>query len=207
MRTVKDAGERKNEILDAAEVLFKQKGYEAATISDLVERLGIARGLIYYHFKSKEDILDAMLERTSAKLLAAARKAAEDKAVPAPERLLGTLVALNARDDALVEHLHSAGNALKHQKSHKILLQGVPPILMEIVSDGMAEGLFDTPYPYESLEMVIAYVNTVFDEYAGCFTGEELAGRVGAFLFNVERLLGAAPGSLGLLKKLFPTER
>ncbi len=203
MRTVKDAAERKNEIMDAAEALFRQKGYEAATISDLVERLGIARGLIYYHFKSKEDILDAMLERAAASLLAAARKVAGDKSVATPERLLRTLMAMNAGDDALVEHLHSAGNALMHQKSHRLLLQGIPPILAEIISDGVAEGLFDTPYPHESIEMVIAYVNTVFDEHAGSYTAEELGARINAFIFNLERLFGAASGSFGLLRQLF----
>ncbi len=203
MRTVKDAMERKNEIMDAAAALFRQKGYEAATISDLVEKLGIARGLIYYHFKSKEDILDAMLERTNAKLLAAGREAAADKSLPVVERLLKTLMALNAGDDALVEHLHSSGNALMHQKSHLMLLQGVPPILAEIVADGVADGLFDTPYPLESIEMIIAYVNTVFDEHAKSFTPEELATRVDAFIFNLERLLCAAPGSMNLLRQLF----
>ena len=46
MRIVKDANERKNEILDAAEELFAAKGYEAASTGDILDRVGIARGTL-----------------------------------------------------------------------------------------------------------------------------------------------------------------
>ena len=64
MRIVKEAEERKSEILDAAEELFAAKGYEQTSTGDILERVGIARGTLYYHFKSKEDILDALIECT-----------------------------------------------------------------------------------------------------------------------------------------------
>ena len=54
---IKDADERKKEILDAAETLFNSNEFDATTISDIIESVGVARGTIYYHFKSKEDIL------------------------------------------------------------------------------------------------------------------------------------------------------
>ena len=57
MRTVKEPAIRKGEILDATEKLFIEKGYEAATINDILEAVQIAKGIFYYHFKSKEDVL------------------------------------------------------------------------------------------------------------------------------------------------------
>ena len=57
MRTVKNAEERRNEILDAAAELFKQKGFDGTSTGDILEKVGIARGTLYYHFKSKEDIM------------------------------------------------------------------------------------------------------------------------------------------------------
>ena len=63
MRIVKEAAERKNEILDAAEELFAARGYEATSTGDILDRVGIARGTLYYHFRSKEEILDALTER------------------------------------------------------------------------------------------------------------------------------------------------
>lgn len=61
MRIVKEASVRRNEILDAAEQLFVTKGFDETSTNDILEQVGIARGTLYYHFKSKEKILDAMI--------------------------------------------------------------------------------------------------------------------------------------------------
>ena len=61
MRIVKDAEERKEEILDAAERLFGTKGFDNTSTGDILQEVGIARGTLYYHFKSKEDILDGVI--------------------------------------------------------------------------------------------------------------------------------------------------
>ena len=51
-------------ILDAAQRLFLEKGYEATTIQDIVDELGgLTKGAIYHHFKSKEEIMDAVGDR------------------------------------------------------------------------------------------------------------------------------------------------
>lgn len=69
MRIVKEAEIRRNEILDAAEELFGQKGFDGTSTGDILGKVGIARGTLYYHFKSKEDIMDALIERTNANIL------------------------------------------------------------------------------------------------------------------------------------------
>jgi AcrR family transcriptional regulator len=64
MRVVKEAEERRNEILDAADELFGQKGFDGSSTNDILEKVGIARGTLYYHFKSKKDIMDALISAT-----------------------------------------------------------------------------------------------------------------------------------------------
>ena len=68
MRIVKTAEERKNEILDVAEELFAEKGYDNASTNDIIARIGIARGTLYHHFSSKEEILDAIVDRMTMKI-------------------------------------------------------------------------------------------------------------------------------------------
>ena len=58
MRVVKTAEERKNEILDVAEQLFAEKGFDNASTNDIINKIGIARGTLYHHFASKEEILE-----------------------------------------------------------------------------------------------------------------------------------------------------
>ena len=62
-RIVKEADERRNEILDAAETLITEKGYSKTTIIDILNQVGIAKGTFYYYFKSKEEVMDAIIER------------------------------------------------------------------------------------------------------------------------------------------------
>ncbi len=52
-------------ILDSAETVFANSGYQGATMREIAERAGVAQGLIHYHFKTKEDLFEAMISRRS----------------------------------------------------------------------------------------------------------------------------------------------
>lgn len=206
MRVVKEAEERRNEILDAVDELFAQKGFDGTSTNDILEKVGIARGTLYYHFKSKEDIMDALIERYNVRLLDAAQEIAGDKSIPVNERIIGVVMALNISGGSgkeIIEHIHKPQNALMHQKIQKVIINGVTPILTGIIREGIEQGLFSTPFPYECMEMIMAYTNTVFDDDMVKMTNEERASRIQAFVFNVERLLGAESGSLMYVMHMF----
>lgn len=61
-RITKEPEVRKQEILDTAMELFYQNGYDKTSISDIAEKIGIAQGLCYRYFKSKEDLFDTALD-------------------------------------------------------------------------------------------------------------------------------------------------
>lgn len=202
----KEAQERRNEILDAADELFGQKGFDGTSTNDILEKVGIARGTLYYHFKSKEDIMDALIERYNAQILGVAKEIASDKSIPVNERIVRVVMALNISDGngkEIIDHIHKPQNALMHRKIQKVIINGLPPILTEIIREGIEQGLFSTPYPYECMEMVVAYTNTVFDDDLVEMSDEERASRIPAFVFNVERLLGVESGSLMYMMKMF----
>lgn len=54
--------QRKEELLDAAAAVFSQKGYRAASISDIIDLAGVARGTFYHYFASKRDVFLELLE-------------------------------------------------------------------------------------------------------------------------------------------------
>ncbi|UPW84896.1 TetR/AcrR family transcriptional regulator [Lysinibacillus sp. Ag94] len=202
----KEAMERRNEILDVADELFGQKGFDGTSTNDILKKVGIARGTLYYHFKSKEDIMDALIERYNAQILSAATRIAADKSIAVHERIVRVVMALNISDGngkEIIDHIHKPQNALMHQKIQKVIMNGLPPILTEIIREGIEQGLFSTPYPYECMEMIVAYTNTVFDDDMVDITDEERAARIPAFVFNVERLLGVESGSLMYMMKMF----
>lgn len=64
-RTPRITEDRREQIIDAAMRVFAQKGFARATNRDIAHEAGITSGLIYYYFKSKEDLLKAALEERS----------------------------------------------------------------------------------------------------------------------------------------------
>lgn len=207
MKERKTAKERRNEILDVANHLFLIKGFEATSTNDIIEEVGIARGTLYYHFKSKEDIMDALIERISVSIFDEAKKIANDKSVSIFEQMIRVLMALNisqnqASGNEIIEYIHKPENALMHQKIQKVIVAGVTPILGQLVEDGIEEGLFNTPFPFECIEMLIIYSNTIFDGDMIEMSKEEELTRMRAFIYNTERMLGAETGSLASIMQV-----
>ena len=62
-KTKEDALETRNQLLDAAEKGFFEKGFGQASLMDIAEAAGLSRGAIYWHFKNKSDLFEAMADR------------------------------------------------------------------------------------------------------------------------------------------------
>lgn len=62
-RVTKPPQERRDEILKTALALFMEKGYENTSVGDIVEKIGVAQGLFYYYFRSKEEVYRAAMEK------------------------------------------------------------------------------------------------------------------------------------------------
>ena len=202
----KEAEERKNEILDVADELFSKKGFDGTSTNDILEMVGIARGTLYHHFKSKEEIMDALIERYSDRLLGAAQEVAADKTIPLVDRIIRVVMSMNlsgGSSEEIMEHIHRPQNALMHQKIKKMIINGLTPILSEIICEGIEQGVFRTPYPYECMEMVVTYANTIFDDDMVEMTNEDRTTRIQAFIFNVERLLDVESGSFMSVTQMF----
>ena len=200
MRVVKEAEERREEILDAAEKLFAAKGFDNTSTGDILDAVGIARGTLYYHFKSKEDILDGVIGRITNRLMQDAGEIVRKKELPVLERLTKAILSLNVESKIgyeIMEQVHRPQNALMHQKMQATLLAGINPILTELVEEGIGQGICHTRYPESVVEMTILYANVAFDELnvAG-LRPEQREKKIAGFIYNMERLMGMAEGSL-----------
>lgn len=193
----KEASKRKEEILDAAEELFTAKGYDGTSTTDILERVGIARGTLYYHFKSKEEILDALTDRIIQGIVSNVRSAFSEKTT-AIQKLISFVSAMkvdSAIGKEITDYAHKPQNALMHQKMQDSLLAVLTPMAAEIVREGISEGCFSTNYPEESAEMLLLYGSVVFDGMNE-LTQTERERKADGFAFNAERLLGIKQGSL-----------
>ncbi|MBI3897365.1 MAG: TetR family transcriptional regulator [Gammaproteobacteria bacterium] len=64
-RTKEEALATRNGILDTAEQVFLKKGVSRTSLNDIADAAGVTRGAIYWHFKNKADLFDAMMKRVS----------------------------------------------------------------------------------------------------------------------------------------------
>ena len=67
-RTKEDAAATRNGLIDAAERVFCEKGVSRASLSDIASAAGATRGAIYWHFKDKVDLFNAMMDRVTLPL-------------------------------------------------------------------------------------------------------------------------------------------
>ncbi|MDE7017582.1 MAG: TetR/AcrR family transcriptional regulator [Lachnospiraceae bacterium] len=198
MRVVKEAEERKNEILDVAERLFASKGFDRTSTNDILAEIGIARGTLYYHFQSKEEILDAMVERMTDRLARKAKDLAGRKEIPVLQRLTMMIKSLHVSDEwenGIKEQMHKPQNALMHQKMQERLLATMTPLITGLIEEGIAQGICQTDYPAEVAEMTFLYAGTVFDDLM-VHDEAEWQKKTAAFIYNLERLLKMEEGSM-----------
>ncbi|RYF70416.1 MAG: TetR family transcriptional regulator, partial [Comamonadaceae bacterium] len=86
-RTKQDADATRTRLLDAAEQVFYQKGVSRASLNDIACEAGATRGAIYWHFKDKGDLFNAMMDRVTSPLQQAMGEDEATAYLPALQRL------------------------------------------------------------------------------------------------------------------------
>lgn len=166
MRDVKDPKIRRTEIMDAAMLLFMEKGYANTTTQDIVDKVNISRGLLYYHFKNKEDILYCLVERYSEKLLRDIHVIVNDDDKTAIEKIRAFIDAtiistdnVTAEGTELQKTVDLEENRYMLDKlSHK-LIEKLTIYFERIINQGISEKVFSVKYPSETAEFLMtAYV-------------------------------------------------
>lgn len=199
LRVVKEAEERKNEILDTAEHLFGTKGFDGTSTTDILNEIGIAKGTPYYHFKSKEEILDAMIERMVNRLAEKAEKIISEKDTSILQWLTKMILTLRVDDKnfshGLLKQAHKPQNALMHKKMQKSILSKINPLITDLIQESIEQGICKTDYPEEVAEMAFLYANTAFDDLME-YSVEEKQKKIAAFIYNLERLLNMEQNSM-----------
>jgi AcrR family transcriptional regulator len=136
VRIVKKSAERKSDIVKAAKDLFQSKDYDKTTMQDVMSRLGIAKGTIYHYFKSKEELLEAVIENIVDENLEQMQILLKEIKGNALEKIQALVEKGNiAKDNTeILEHLHKPGNDAMHirllaahytlKSSNKVAMKG-----------------------------------------------------------------------------------
>lgn len=208
----KEYENRRGEILDAALRLVFTRGYEQMTIQDIINALQISKGAFYHYFGSKQDLLEALVERMVHEADALLRPVLDDPNLPAIEKLQRIFAdsqrwksAQKETMLALVSVWYADQNAILRQKLTATMTAWYVPILGKIIRQGIDEGVFSTPYPDQVGYVCMALHMSLADVFVGPLLNPESAdmrqieNALLAFQDAMERVLGAPPGSLKLI--------
>lgn len=198
MRIVKEHQERKNEIIQAAAALFAEKGYEQCSVNDILNTVGIAKGTFYHYFKSKEEVLDAAVEKMSEQVFALVQERAERKELSPIDRMIQVLLATrvtNPTGEALIDEMHKTGNALLHQKTLVSIITMLTPVFKEIVDEGNDSGIFHCAYPEQSIQILLSATLTLLDDGIFQTDKEQAAKLFEGLIFAMEKMLGVKDGT------------
>ncbi|MBN1235925.1 MAG: TetR/AcrR family transcriptional regulator [Methanotrichaceae archaeon] len=166
-RITKGPKERRQELIDTAERLFTVKGYEHTAISDIVKELHVAQGTLYYYFSSKEDILEAVVEKSIADLEQSVNRIIQDEDADEVAKLnqaINEILRFVSQRNDFIDFLHQDINAVMHAKLERATVERIVPILSELVAKGNAKGRFNIENPTETVEFLSTALVYIFHQ-------------------------------------------
>ena len=166
-RNPQQAAEKRRMILDAAVRVFARQGFHTCRVSDIADEAGVAYGLVYHYFRSKDEVLDTLfLERWDVLLDAIREVDAQD--VSAREKLyaIASFIVDSYRHDqdlmkVIIVEVTRAANSFG--RSHLAKIREAYDLIAAIVAKAQASGEFkDTVTPafaalafYGAIEQVL----------------------------------------------------
>lgn len=202
VRVVKKPEERRREIVSASRSLFLSQGYENTTMQDIMTKLQIAKGTTYHYFKSKEELLEAVVEDMVAEYIGTIEKSLNECKGTALEKMhilvtVGKIASPST--DTLVDALHRFDNREMHARLLAITLTKLSPLYARVIAQGCEEGVFQVEHPLECAEILLAGIQFVTDVGCHPWRPEDLERRMRAIPRLIENQLNAPKGTLSFL--------
>ncbi|MDK1493059.1 TetR/AcrR family transcriptional regulator [Sinorhizobium sp. 7-81] len=153
-RIIKSPDVRTSELIDCAQRLFFEHGYENTTVNDVIREAGLSKGAFYHYFASKEALLEALAARMARQSLDEMRPLLEDPLLDAVGRLNALFANSRRMKVDMAPQLKNTFNALFKPENivlyHRIdeaLTAVTLPFMTEILRRGQEEGSLDAPDP------------------------------------------------------------
>ncbi len=152
-------------ILDVAERLFVERGYEHATMADIVKGLGgLTKGAVYHHFKSKDEIFEAVFERATRGVVARADEILSDSTLTGIEKIRALDGA--SADGPSADMWRSMRPSSDPMRSSRLLarefvdaLEVAHRYVEPAIREGVADGTVSSEYPRETAEVMLLLAN------------------------------------------------
>ena len=192
---------KKDLILDPMQKLISEKSSQAISVSDIAREAGIGKGSIYYYFKSKEEILEADIERTYSKAIEESERLLKVSHLDALTKM--EIIFRACRDSSselLLQEsstfLEMQQSALVHQQYIRIIIKKLRPILADIIRQGNQEGTMYCESPDEVAEIALLILTIKFDNQLSLQPPEQIRKTLDVFIYMLETSFHIEKGRL-----------
>ena len=218
-RVVKHPDVRRAELLDRALALFLRHGYDNVSLNDLIADAGVSKGAFYHWFPSKDALITALAAHSAREGFAAIEEALAQCEGNALDRLNALLQAgFEVKMKMGVPELLAAAVSLLRPNNAYLYARIVAaeedrirPLLTQLISEGVADGVFDTFDPEGVADMIYglaARVNSNIldvldagDESSRDHAIDVLTARFRLHGVAADRVLGLPDGSITALTR------
>ena len=170
-------------ILDVSTKLFFEKGYDQTSLQDIIDRLGgLTKGAIYHHFRSKEEILIAVVERLSEENNREMAEVRDDPSLTGKEKL-EKMFSRSLTNPKQKEMFAVTPNLLENPKLLVYYLKMVaytivPDYIVPVIRQGAADGSINTPYPEELADAIMLLTDVWVNPIIYPMTDSQITNRI-----------------------------
>jgi AcrR family transcriptional regulator len=166
MRAVAVREDVEDLILDAADRLLARYGYRKMTMDDLAQEVGIGKGTLYLHFRSKEEIALSRVDRIVRRIVEQLRQIAEGDASPADKLTEMLILRVMFRFDAVQHYTESISEVLRDIRPrlldrHTRHFQAEALVFAEVLKEGQRARLFRRLEPLPTAHAMLAATNSL----------------------------------------------
>jgi len=187
---IKEISARKQEILGAAQQLFREKGFVAASMRDLANELGIRPASLYSHYSSKDEILWEIAIRSAYEFYQVVMPITEKEMLPEPK----LQVMMRAHTRVMIRNINASAIFFKEWKrlepekraQYETVISTYEGKFIEVLREGMEAGVFRTGDARFLTSMLLSSVNWIPDWYReeGKMTVDDIADASADFVLN-----------------------
>lgn len=156
MRITKKPVERRAEIVEAARELFAANGFVKTTVNDIAQHIGIAKGLFYYYFKNKDEVMEAVIDDYVDKVAQKVRRIAggEGDFLERLSEIVFTIIDLSSGAEHVFAELRKADRYMFHQSILEHAYRYLAGSLADMIGEGVEQGLIRCANPMLTVEIL-----------------------------------------------------
>ena len=202
-RITKDPEIRKKEFIKAASELFMEKGFDKTSVNDITNRVGMSHGSFFYYFKSKNEVMKAVIRDNLDSWEEFMMNLVENDELNALQKMqtIFNLVIKSQRTKQnITDFFQKEGNAVMYQEHRKKSRKVIYPFITQIIDQGVNEGLFNIEFPRETVEYVGYVLENLGDDLKSVQSDAEYYRKIGALEIFLARVAGIGETEFNLLR-------